>query len=88
MGQENERLMEESGGRHSYLVCDNGSGIPPEDLERIFDPFFKGERGGTGIGLAIVERIVKTYGGEIRAYNRDGPCFEFTLYDLEPLDPR
>lgn len=82
-----ERLREESGGRHRYLVCDNGSGIPPEDLGKVFDPFFKGERGGTGIGLAIVERIVKTYGGEIRAYNRDGACFEFTLRDHEPPAP-
>jgi signal transduction histidine kinase len=79
-----ERLQEEGAGRHRYLVRDNGSGIAPEDLERVFDPFFKGERGGTGIGLATVERIVKTYGGEIRAYNRDGACFEFTLRDLEP----
>jgi two-component system sensor histidine kinase ResE len=76
-----EYLGEGAGGAHRYLVRDNGTGIPEEDLERVFDPFFKGESGGTGIGLAIVEKIVKTYKGEIRACNDNGACFEFSLKD-------
>jgi K+-sensing histidine kinase KdpD len=62
---------------------DNGTGIPEGCLPRVFDPFFRGEQGGTGIGLAIVERIVKTYGGRIKVTNRGGARFEFTLCDLK-----
>lgn len=70
-----------SNGTHSFLVRDNGSGIPEKDLENIFAPFFKGSAGGTGIGLATVDKIVKLYGGNIRAYNDGGACFEFELGD-------
>ena len=66
---------------HRYLIRDNGSGIPPEYLGRIFLPFVKGKTGETGIGLTTVEKIVAVYGGEIRAYDDDGACFEFTLKD-------
>ena len=68
-------------GSHRYLVRDNGSGIPPEDLEMIFIPLFKGRSGGSGIGLSTVEKIVELYGGEICAYKDNGACFEFTLRD-------
>jgi PAS domain S-box-containing protein len=71
---------DEEGG-HRYLVRDNGSGIPDEDLERIFIPFFKGSSGDTGIGLSLVQKIVNLYGGEIRAYDDYGACFEFSIRD-------
>lgn len=74
-------LGTEEGYGHRYLVRDNGSGIPPGDLEKVFLPFFKGESGETGIGLATVDKIVRGYGGEIRAYNAGGACFEFILKD-------
>ena len=70
-------------GAHRYLVRDNGEGIPPGDLDSVFEPFFKGKSGGTGIGLATVAKIVNVYEGSIRAYNEDGACFEFTICDLE-----
>jgi signal transduction histidine kinase len=76
------RLESEEEGLHRFVVCDNGPGIEPADLDRIFEPFFK--RGGssdTGIGLSIVEKIVKVYGGDVRAYNADGACFELSLRD-------
>lgn len=62
-----------------YLVRDNGSGIPPDDMENIFTPFFKGKSGDTGIGLSTAEKIIKLYGGSIRAYNDNGACFEFVI---------
>lgn len=62
-----------------YLVRDNGAGVPEADIDRIFVPFFKGETGDTGIGLSTVQKIVGVYGGEIRAFNDGGACFEFTL---------
>jgi signal transduction histidine kinase len=48
-------------------IADNGTGIPPEALSRIFDPFFttKGVGEGTGLGLDVVNRIIKNIGGQI-----------------------
>jgi len=66
-------------GTLHYLVSDNGSGIPESLLDTLFTPFVKGEQGGTGIGLSIVDKVVRLYGGEVRAYNDGGACFEFTL---------
>ncbi|MCJ7745771.1 MAG: PAS domain S-box protein [Actinobacteria bacterium] len=74
-------LGDDENGGHRYLVRDNGSGIPPEAFDQIFVPFFKGKTGETGIGLAIVDKIVGVYGGTIKAYNDRGACFEFTLMD-------
>jgi hypothetical protein len=68
---------------HRFLVRDNGEGIPADVLENLFAPFVKGESGGTGIGLSLVEKIVKTYRGQITAFNDNGACFEFTLKDCE-----
>jgi len=79
-----ERLDDNEAGEYRYLVRDNGSGIPEKDLANIFAPFFKGSSGGTGIGLATVEKITKLYGGKVRAYNDGGACFEFTIADYSP----
>lgn len=77
------RLDDDDTGSHRYIVRDNGAGIPPENIDRVFTPFFKGEPGGSGIGLSTVKKIVEVYGGEIRAYNDNGACFEFTLHDFD-----
>jgi two-component system sensor histidine kinase CpxA len=54
-------------------VSDEGPGIPDQDLEKIFMPFFRGEgSSGTGLGLAIARRAVLLHGGDIRAANRPG----------------
>ena len=72
----------EEEGFHRYKVCDNGSGIPEEDLGKLFRPFFSGSRtSDTGIGLSIVDKIVRAYGGWIRVYNDNGVCFEFAVPD-------
>jgi two-component system sensor histidine kinase KdpD len=57
-------------------ICDQGIGIPPEDLERVFDKFYRVQRpesvNGTGLGLAICKGIVEAHGGTIQALNRPG----------------
>jgi signal transduction histidine kinase len=76
-------LGEAEGGGRRYQVWDNGPGIPEEDFARIFEPFFKGKGGETGVGLATVQKIVELYGGTIAACNNEdrGACFEFVLHD-------
>lgn len=69
------------------VVEDRGPGIPAEDLPRLFEPFYRGadsrrsQRRGSGLGLALVERIVRAHGGTVRAENRHdgGARFVVTL---------
>jgi signal transduction histidine kinase len=68
-------------------VTDSGDGITPEDLPRVFDRFYRGEKsrarasGGAGLGLAIAKAWVQAMGGEIGAESAPGhgSCFWFTL---------
>ncbi|MBN2875424.1 MAG: HAMP domain-containing histidine kinase, partial [Spirochaetales bacterium] len=53
-------------------VRDDGSGIPAEDKDRIFSPYFTTKPGGTGLGLAIVEHIIAAHGGKIRFDSSEG----------------
>jgi signal transduction histidine kinase len=75
------RLESKTEDEHRYVVRDNGPGIPLEQVDRVFQPFFRGETGGSGLGLATVQKVVKLYGGDITDYNDGGACFEFTLRD-------
>ncbi len=78
-------LARDGDPEHRYMVRDNGSGLPEEDLENVFVPFFrKGKGADTGIGLAIVDKVVRLYGGEVRVFNDGGACFEFVMRDMEP----
>jgi len=65
----------------NITVSDTGSGIPNENLGKIFDPFFTTKEKGTGFGLSVVLRIVKTYGGRIHAESEPGKggCFVISL---------
>jgi two-component system, NtrC family, nitrogen regulation sensor histidine kinase NtrY len=59
-------------GRVDIDVCDNGAGIPPDLLARIFEPHFSTRSTGTGLGLAIVRRIVESWGGSVNAESEVG----------------
>lgn len=73
------RRLGEEGGAIRYLVRDNGLGLKTPHPGDVFRPFWKGKEGGTGVGLAMVKRLVARYGEEIRAYDDGGACFDFTL---------
>lgn len=76
-----------SGGKIEVFVRDDGSGIPAESLDRIFERFYRvdkarsREQGGTGLGLSIVKHIVQNHGGEVWAKSESGKgaSFFFTL---------
>jgi len=60
----------------SISVLDRGEGIDPDDLQRIFNPFIRGDQArggpGAGLGLAIVKRIAAQHGGRVELQNRVG----------------
>jgi signal transduction histidine kinase len=60
-------------------VCDNGPGIPPHVLDKIFNPFFTTKDTGTGLGLAIVHRVVEAHDGTILATNAEGGGARFEI---------
>jgi signal transduction histidine kinase len=71
-------------GETVFFVCDNGMGIDPRYKEKIFGLFNKLDAGseGSGLGLALVKRIVEVYGGRIWVESEgtgQGSCFRFTL---------
>jgi signal transduction histidine kinase len=78
-------LLDSSGGRGRLQVVDSGPGIPPAELGRIFDRFYRSDRArtgeGSGLGLAIGKWIVTAHGGQIQAGNTTphGAVFTVTL---------
>lgn len=69
----------------SIAVHDDGPGIEPEMLERIFEPYFTTKSGGSGLGLSIVREMVRRAGGQIAAHSEPGR--ETTFEVLLPLAP-
>jgi signal transduction histidine kinase len=80
-GGELRVTMAPVGGRLLVRVSDTGEGISPTDLGHIFEPFFSTKPDGSGIGLALVHRIVQDHGGEIDVQSRPGlgAAFSITL---------
>jgi len=74
-----------SGGREDKFVeitiSDTGSGIDAEDINRVFDPFFTTRDFGTGLGLAVVHRIIEGHHGriEVKSKKGDGTNFKIIL---------
>jgi PAS domain S-box-containing protein len=76
------RVGPADGNRHGLLctVEDEGPGLNAADLLRVFEPFFSRRKGGTGMGLAIAQRIVEAHGGTLVAANRPQGGAVFTVY--------
>lgn len=74
----------EAGDYAAVTISDDGSGIPSQELGRIFEPFFStkraGDRSGTGLGLAIVHGVVKEHEGFVDVTSMPGEGTTFTLY--------
>lgn len=68
-----------NGDKISIQVSDTGGGIPQQNLSKIFDPFFTTKPKGTGFGLSVVLRIVKTYNGHIRVSSEPGKATVFHI---------
>ncbi len=58
---------------------DTGPGIPPKDIDKLFDPYFSSKKKGIGLGLAIVRRIVDEHRGEIGVESKEGAGTTFTI---------
>jgi signal transduction histidine kinase len=61
-------------------IQDTGVGIPPEDMNKLFDPFFSTKEGGVGLGLSIAHRILDQHRGKIQAQSTPGRGTLFTLW--------
>ena len=80
-----ERLSREGGGNgggswDEIAISDNGTGMSTHELASIFEPFFTTKRGGTGLGLATVYRIVEGHGGHVRVESTPGKGTRFLIY--------
>ncbi len=60
-------------------IADTGDGIPPENLDKIFEPYFSTKETGTGLGLAIVKKIIDDHGGTISVASNIGEGTTFTV---------
>ena len=81
-------LASRRGAEHIEIkIKDNGMGMPPDVIEKIFNPFFttKPTDQGTGLGLAISNDIVRQHGGTIRVESEPGEFTEMTI--AIPLNP-
>lgn len=79
------RFIREEEGMYLFNFSDNGCGVGEEHLDRLFDLFYRVDKGrsrkngGTGLGLPIVQKIIKSFGGSIKAENEYGGGLRFVI---------
>jgi signal transduction histidine kinase len=70
-------------------VTDTGGGIPQDQINRIFEPFFTTKKKGSGLGLMIIQRIVRTHGGRLELESQVGRGTTFRIWlPLHERKPR
>lgn len=76
-----EGALDRTHGMARVNVLDNGPGVPADVRDQIFRPFFTTKKTGTGLGLALVQKIIVTHNGRVLATNSPGggACFQVTL---------
>jgi signal transduction histidine kinase len=62
------------------FIQDSGVGIPAEDMNKLFDPFFSTKEGGMGLGLSIAHRIIDQHHGKIEVESAPGEGTLFTIW--------
>jgi two-component system, OmpR family, sensor histidine kinase KdpD len=79
-----------NGAKVLLRISDRGPGVPRDDLERIFEPFYRlhGGEKGSGLGLAIARGFLEANGGRIRAESRRGEGTTFVIQLSAPVDAR
>ncbi len=83
-GSQIELFLSSTRGRLELAVADRGPGVPPEQRERIFEPFYRlpghaEHAGGVGLGLSLVRQIAERHGGQVRCEAREGGGSLFVL---------
>jgi signal transduction histidine kinase len=64
---------------HTVTITDNGCGIPPENLSKLFEPYFTTKEKGTGLGLANTQNIIISHKASILAESEEGNGSSFTV---------
>ena len=79
------KLSSEDSERVRVEVIDTGRGIAPEDISKVFEPYYSTKDTGTGLGLAIVRKAVEDHGGTVSVHSKQGSGTTFTI--ILPLQP-
>lgn len=75
-------LERDSGDKNGHVeikISDTGSGIPDEEVDKIFNPFFTTKHEGVGLGLTICHRIIEDHRGDIRVSSKKGAGTTFVI---------
>lgn len=73
------KLSAEEGHRARVEISDTGRGIAPEEISKLFEPYYSTKDTGTGLGLAIVKKAIEDHGGTIGVSSRQGSGTTFTI---------
>jgi signal transduction histidine kinase len=79
------KLSVEAANRARVEISDTGRGIAPEDIAKIFEPYYSTKETGTGLGLAIVKKAIDDHGGSISVSSKQGSGTTFTI--ILPVKP-
>jgi signal transduction histidine kinase len=66
-------------GWQRLIIADTGNGVRPEELEKIWEPFYTTKSSGTGLGLAVSHRIIREHGGTVEVQSGVGVGITFTI---------